>query len=89
MTICGTACRSLYFYVFILGEGPLPEEILTAVVINDQKVAFKSGYGKYLGYDKEGNVIGKADAIGPLEHWEPIFQVSFRANCSSIVDIFE
>lgn len=56
------------------GEGPLPEEILTAVVINDQKVAFKSGYGKYLGYDKEGNVIGKADAIGPLEHWEPIFQ---------------
>lgn len=58
----------------------MPEEILTAVVINDQKVAFKSGYGKYIGYDKEGNVIGKADAIGPLEHWEPIFQVSNRTN---------
>lgn len=31
------------------GEGPAPEEIFTAIKINDEKIALKSGYGKYLG----------------------------------------
>jgi protein FRG1 len=31
------------------GEGPAPEEIFTAIRINDDKIALKSGYGKYLG----------------------------------------
>lgn len=57
------------------GEGPSPEEILTAVTINDQKVAFKSGYDKYLRVEKNGNVTGRSDAIGAMEQWEPIFQV--------------
>ncbi|XKL61631.1 hypothetical protein PGB90_001464 [Kerria lacca] len=65
------------------GEGPSPEEILTAIILSDQKVAFKSGYGKYLGYDKEGCLTGKADAIGSLEHWEPIFQDGKLALLSS------
>ncbi|BET01166.1 FRG1-like family [Nesidiocoris tenuis] len=56
------------------GEGPSPEEILTAVVVNDRKVAFKSGYDKYLGVTKEGTVTGRADAIGALEQWEPVFE---------------
>ncbi|KAF6211760.1 hypothetical protein GE061_012275 [Apolygus lucorum] len=56
------------------GEGPSPEEILTAVSVNDRKVAFKSGYDKYLGVTKEGIVTGRADAIGALEQWEPVFQ---------------
>ncbi len=69
---------SYYFFRFInIGEGPSPEEVLTAIILNDQKVAFKSGYGKYVGYDKNGNVVGKADAIGPLEHWQPVFQAIF------------
>ncbi|KAB7504024.1 Protein FRG1 [Armadillidium nasatum] len=36
--------------------------------------AFKSGYGKYLSVDSKGRVTGVADAIGPREHWEPVFQ---------------
>ncbi|XP_014474529.1 PREDICTED: protein FRG1 homolog [Dinoponera quadriceps] len=56
------------------GEGPSPEEILTAFPINETKVALKSGYGKYLGVDKKGIVVGRSDAVGPIEQWEPIFQ---------------
>ncbi|XP_032664521.1 protein FRG1 homolog [Odontomachus brunneus] len=56
------------------GDGPAPEEILTAFPINETKIALKSGYGKYLGVDKKGVVIGRSDAVGPIEQWEPIFQ---------------
>jgi len=59
------------------GESPLPEEILTAFPISETKVALKSGYGKYLGVDKNGIVIGRSDAVGSIEQWEPIFQVIF------------
>lgn len=58
------------------GDGPSPEEILTAVPINEHKFALKSGYGKYLNVDKNGIVTGRSDAIGAQEHWEPVFQVS-------------
>lgn len=57
------------------GEGPSPEEILTAFPVSETKVALKSGYGKYLGVDKNGVVIGRSDAVGPIEQWEPVFQV--------------
>lgn len=60
-----------------LGEGPSPEEVLTAITVNDTKVAFKSGYGKYLGINKDGSVIGRSDAIGAMEQWEPVFQVIY------------
>lgn len=56
------------------GEGPSPEEVLTAFKVNDVKVAFKSGYDKYLRVDKDGTVTGRSDAVGPMEQWEPIFQ---------------
>lgn len=55
-------------------EGPSPEEILTAFPISETKVALKSGYGKYLGVDKNGIVVGRSDAVGMIEQWEPIFQ---------------
>jgi protein FRG1 len=56
------------------GEGPSPEEILTAVLIDERKVAFKSGYGKYLSAEKDGIVTGRSDAIGAMEQWEPVFE---------------
>lgn len=56
------------------GEEPDPIEILTAVKVNDTKIALKSGYGKYLSVDPNGYVIGRADAIGTREQWEPVFQ---------------
>lgn len=57
------------------GEGPSPEEILTAFPIGETKIALKSGYGKYLGVDKKGVVVGRSDAVGIIEQWEPVFQV--------------
>lgn len=57
------------------GEGPSPEEILTAIIVNERKVAFKSGYNKYLRVDKSGVITGRSDAIGAMEQWEPVFEV--------------
>lgn len=56
------------------GDGPLPEEIFTAFPINDSKVAFKSGYGKYLKVEKDGVVTGRSDAVSAVEQFEPVFQ---------------
>ncbi|XP_004409594.1 PREDICTED: protein FRG1-like [Odobenus rosmarus divergens] len=38
------------------------------------QIALKSGYGKYLGINSDGLVVGRSDAIGPREQWEPVFQ---------------
>lgn len=62
------------FLLSLLGEGPFPEEILTAVKLSDTKIALKSGFGKYLSVQPDGTVVGRSDAIGPLEQWEPVFQ---------------
>uniref|UniRef100_A0A2M4BX02 Protein FRG1 homolog n=1 Tax=Anopheles marajoara TaxID=58244 RepID=A0A2M4BX02_9DIPT len=55
------------------GDPPDPEEILTAVLINEDKVAFKSGYGKYLKVEKDGMITGRSDAVSALEQFEPVF----------------
>lgn len=65
------------------GDGPCPEEILTAFRISDNLIALKSGYGKYLGVDKNGIVVGRSDAVGAIEQWEPIFQVISLTNDES------
>lgn len=45
------------------------------------RIALKSGYGKYLGINSDGVVMGRSDAIGSREQWEPVFQdVSAAAN---------
>lgn len=56
------------------GDGPSPEEIFTAFPINDTRVAFKSGYGKYLKVEKDGMVTGRSDAVSAMEQFEPVFQ---------------
>lgn len=56
------------------GSGPSPEEIFTAFPAGENKFALKSGYGKYLGVTKEGTVIGRSDAVGTMEQWEPVFE---------------
>ncbi len=38
------------------------------------RIALKSGYGKYVGINSEGVVVGRSDAIGSREQWEPVFQ---------------
>ncbi|CAH8491510.1 unnamed protein product [Schistosoma rodhaini] len=58
------------------GEPPAPEEIFTAMQVSDTKVAFKSGYGRYLGVSTKSDAIlgATADAVGVFEQFEPIFQ---------------
>uniref|UniRef100_A0A3Q3VU75 Protein FRG1 n=1 Tax=Mola mola TaxID=94237 RepID=A0A3Q3VU75_MOLML len=63
-------------------EGPDPPEQFTAVKLSDTRIALKSGYGKYLGINSEGVVVGRSDAIGSREQWEPVFQdgkIAFQA----------
>lgn len=57
------------------GEGPSPEEELTAISVSGHKVALKSGYGKYLSVAADNTVIGRSDAIGAMEQWEPVFEL--------------
>ncbi|CAF4799971.1 protein FRG1 homolog isoform X1 [Pieris napi] len=66
------------------GEGPSPEEIFTAFPAGENKFALKSGYGKYLGISKDGVVIGRSDAVGPMEQWEPVWQDGKTAILSSL-----
>nr|CAD7408091.1 unnamed protein product [Timema cristinae] len=56
------------------GDGPSPEEVLTAFKVSDTKIALKSGYGKYLRVDQSNSVTGRSDAVGHMEQWEPVFQ---------------
>ncbi|XP_017714634.1 PREDICTED: protein FRG1 [Rhinopithecus bieti] len=77
----GTYIHALDNGLFTLGapykevdEGPSPPEQLTAVKLSDSRIALKSGYGKYLGINSDGLVVGRSDAIGPREQWEPVFQ---------------
>jgi hypothetical protein len=62
-------------HVLSSGDPPAPEEIFTAFPVNESKITLKSGYGKYLGIDKNGIVVGRSDAVSALEQWEPVFQV--------------
>lgn len=55
-------------------EGPDPPEQFTAIKLSDTRIALKSGYGKYLGINSDGLVVGRSDAIGAREQWEPVFQ---------------
>ncbi|XP_067386650.1 protein FRG1 isoform X1 [Emydura macquarii macquarii] len=55
-------------------DGPSPPEQFTAVKLSDNRIALKSGYGKYLGINSDGLVVGRSDAIGSREQWEPVFQ---------------
>ena len=57
----------------LAGEGPSPEEILTASRVSGSLVALKSGYDKYLSVQTDGKVVGRSDAISGREQWEPVF----------------
>lgn len=57
------------------GDGPSPEEIFTALQINEKYIALKSGYGKYLKVEKDGIITGRSEAVGGMEQFEAVFQV--------------
>ena len=70
--------QAMLIYNFMLcnftGEGPDPIEVFTVMKLGDTKVAFKSGYGKYLSVDMQRRVVGRSEAIGNREQFEPVFQ---------------
>ena len=56
------------------GEPPDPEEVLTAIRLSDTHIGLKSGYNKYLSIDSKNKLVGRSDAIGLREQFEPVFQ---------------
>ncbi|CAG2117301.1 unnamed protein product, partial [Medioppia subpectinata] len=72
--------RALDNGLFILGaahspgESPDPEEILTAIRFSNTQIALKSGYNKYLSIDSKSRLVGRSEAIGSREQFEPVFQ---------------
>ena len=65
------------------GQGPDPEEILLAVKAGEGKVAFKSGYDKYLRVGPKNHVKGVSDAVGAHETWEAVFEEGKLALCNT------
>lgn len=59
--------------LFILYLHSYPQFLTLSFLLN-RRIALKSGYGKYLGINSDGLVVGRSDAIGPREQWEPVFQ---------------
>ena len=53
---------------------PDPAEVLTVVNVTENKYAFKTGYGRYVSVNTAGELTGRAEAIGPRETWEPVFE---------------
>lgn len=41
---------------------------------SDTRIALKSGYNKYLSVDHQSRLVGRSDAIGAREQFEPVFQ---------------
>ena len=67
-------CLLTILFSFSAQEGPAPPEQLTAIRLSDTKIALKTGFDKYISVDYEKRVIGRSDAIGPREQWEPVFE---------------
>ena len=54
---------------------PLPQEVFTPVPLDGQnRFAFKTGFGRYLTVEKDGIIRGIAEAYGPAETFELVFQ---------------
>lgn len=65
------------------GEGPEEEEIFTAISVTGNQFALKSGFGRYLGLDGSGKLVGLSEAIGEQESLTATFEESRSAICAS------
>lgn len=55
-------------------NGPAEEEIYTMIKISTTKVAFKTGYGKYISVNAQGNILARSEAVGPQEQLEVVIE---------------
>ena len=44
------------------------------VRVSDNKVALKTAYGRYVSVNSAGELIGRSEAVGPRETWDPVFE---------------
>ena len=44
------------------------------VRVSENRIALKSGYNRYVSVNSAGELIGRMEAIGPRETWEPVFE---------------
>ena len=44
------------------------------VRVSETRVAFKTGYDRYVSVNSAGELIGRTEAIGPREMWELVFE---------------
>ncbi|KAL4001730.1 hypothetical protein ACH3XW_0485 [Acanthocheilonema viteae] len=73
----------------LAGEGPNPEEMFTLIKTpDDMLVSMKTGFGKYIGVDSEGNLIATADAVGTRERMIVVFQEGKTAIQSASNNLF-
>lgn len=55
------------------GDPPAFDEEFTAFIVNDSKIYIKSGYGKYLKVDTNNVIVGRSEAAGTQECFEPVW----------------
>ena len=48
--------------------------MFTIVRVSENRIALKSGYNRYVSVNSAGELIGRMEAIGPRETWEPVFE---------------
>ncbi|KAG5672592.1 hypothetical protein PVAND_002708 [Polypedilum vanderplanki] len=94
----GQYIKSVDDGTFILGakhenrDGPAFDEEFSAFIVNDSKIYIKSGFGKYLAVDNKTNmVVGRSDAAGQQECFEPVFNdgkmaIQAANNCFLTID---
>ena len=72
--------KSLDDGTFILGakheknDPPEFDEEFSAFIVNDSKIYIKSGFGKYLKVDTNSMIVGRSEAAGTQECFEPIWE---------------
>lgn len=57
-----------------LDEEPDPAEVFTIVRVSENRIALKTGYDRYVSVNSAGELVGRMEAIGPRETWEPVFE---------------
>lgn len=73
------------------GDGPSFDEEFSAFLVNETKIYLKSGFGKYLTVDGGNLIVGRSDAAGEREIFEPIWEdgrmaIQASNNCFMHID---
>ena len=59
------------------GEGalhPQPEDLFSIVRVSDNRLAFKTAFGRYVSCDDGGTITARTEAMGTRELWQAIWK---------------